>query len=234
MTTRVTVRDGAHTLTDVVRDGESWRSAAVRTAGSLSGVPHPIDLSGATKVFAIDHDWVVTLRAMTHGDLSQVTAWRQQPHLHRWWKADGRPSLERVSEQYGADIDGTTPTRIWIAEVNGRSVGFVQDYRISDYPEYALLAPDPDAIGVDYAIGPPEWVGRGLGLRIMWSWMLTARHRFPDAAAYFAAPDHRNRASVRMLDKLGFNQGLWFDEPAGDGSTSTVIGCTVDVARVLG
>lgn len=233
MSMRLTIADRGHELSGVVREGESWRAAAVRTAGSLSGDPVPVDLSGEVKRFVVDHDRVVTLRAMTRGDLPQVAQWRQQPHVLRWWAGDGEPTLERVTEQYAAKIDGISPTRIWVADVNGRSVGFVQDYRISDYPEHALLAPDPDAIGFDYAIGEPEWVGRGLGVAILWAWMLKTRHRLPDARAYFAAPNHRNAASLRVLDKLGFDQGVWFDEPETDGSVSTVVGCTLDVARVL-
>ena len=122
-----------------------------------------------------------------------------------------------------------SPTRMWVAEVNGRSVGFVQDYRIGDYPDYAVLGPDPDAIGVDYALGE-EWSGRGFGAQVLWAWMVRARHRFPEATTYFAAPDHRNAASLRMLAKAGFTEGLWFDEPQEDGSVDTVVGCTLDVA----
>ena len=234
MSMRLTIADRGHELTGVVREGESWRAAAERTAGSLSGrLPVPVDLSADVKRFIIDHDRVVTLRAMARGDLPKVAQWRQQPHVLKWWASDGEPTLERVTEQYSADIDGTSPKRIWVAEVNGRSVGFVQDYRVGDYPDYALLAPDPDAIGLDFAIGEPEWVGRGLGVRILWAWMLKTRHRLPEAKAYFAAPDHRNAASLRVLDKLGFTQGLWFDEPEADGSVTTVVGCTLDVSRVL-
>ena len=32
----------------------------------------------------------------------------------------------------------------------------------------------------------------------------------------------------------GFSRGTWFDEPQRDGTTATVVGCTLDVRRVLG
>jgi aminoglycoside 6'-N-acetyltransferase len=37
-----------------------------------------------------------------------------------------------------------------------------------------------------------------------------------------------------MLAKVGFAEGVWFDEPLHDGSVATVVGCTLDVATVLG
>ena len=58
--------------------------------------------------------------------------------------------------------------------------------------------------------------------------------RFPEATTYFAAPDHRNAASLRVLAKAGFTEGLWFDEPQEDGERDTVVGCTLDVATVIG
>ncbi len=233
MSTHVVVHDRGRELAGVVHDGESWGAAARRTAATVHGEPLPVDLSGERKHFVVDHDCTIALRAMGRGDLADVLTWRQAPHVHRWWQSDGEPTAETVTEQYGARIDGMTPTRMWVAEVNGRSVGFVQDYRIADYPEFALLCAHPDAVGVDFAIGDPAWVGRGLGARILWAWGLRAHHRFPDATAYFAAPDHRNEASLRMLDKAGFTRGVWFDEPQADGSTTTMVGCTLDVAAVL-
>lgn len=232
--THLTVLDRGHELSGVVRPGESWAAAARRTAATISRDPTPLDLSGEVKRFEIDHDLRVAVRAMTRGDLPDVVRWRASEHVHRWWAEDGEPDLPTVTAQYGPGIDGVTPTRLWVVEANGRSVGFCQDYRLRDYPEFAVLTPDPEAVGVDYAVGDVKFTGRGVGTRMLWAWLAGARRRYPDVTAYFAAPDHRNAASIRVLEKVGFVPGTWFDERRKDGSTTTVVGCTLDVRRVLG
>ena len=230
----VVVHDGDRRHSGVTHDGESWAVAARRTVASMHVEPFPVDLSGEVKHFAIDRDTRVALRAMGRGDLADLLRWRRADHVARWWAGEGVPTEAEVEERYGPRIDGMTPTRMWVVEVNGRSVGFVQDYVIADHPDYAVLCPDPRAIGVDYAIGEATWVGRGLGAKVLWAWMLRARRRFPDATAYFAAPDHRNTASLRVLAKVGFTEGVWFGQPRDDGGHDTVIGCTLDVPTVLG
>lgn len=233
-TTHLVIVHGERELSGVVRPEEAAYEAAARTTATVIGEPVPVDLSADPQRWLIDHDRTVTVRAMTRGDLPDVARWRTQPHVDRWWHSDGPATLDAVTDKYGAAIDGMTPTRMWVVEVNGRSVGFVQDYRVGDYPEFALLAPDPDAIGCDYLIGEPEWLGRGIGTQALWAWMLRTRRRRPEATSYFAAPDHRNAVSLRTLDKLGFVQGTWFDEPDSDGSVTTCVGCSLDVRRVLG
>jgi len=228
------VLDRGRELTGAVRDGESWAAAARRTCASMHTEPEPLDLSGETKRFVVDHDIRIAVRAMTRADLDDVVAWRSSKAVRRWWSAGDALDPERTASRYAERVDGLSPTRMWVIEVNGRSVGFVQDYRIGDYPDYALLGPDPDAVGVDYAIGADHWRGQGLGPRVLWAWMLRARARFPDASAFFAAPDHRNAASLRVLAKSGFQEGVWFDEPQEDGTTRTVVGCSLDVRRVVG
>ncbi|MDF1605546.1 GNAT family N-acetyltransferase [Nocardioides sp. YIM 152315] len=233
MSERVVVHERGRDLSGVVRPGEPWAAAARRTCASIHADPVPRDLSGEVKEFVVDHDTRVSVRAMTRGDLGDLVRWRRSAHVARWWSSEGEPTPERIEARYGPRIDGMSPTRMWVAEVNGRSVGFVQDYRIGDYPDYAVLGPDPAAIGVDYALAE-EWSGRGLGVRVLWAWMLRTRRRFPDAGTFFAAPDHRNAPSLRMLAKAGFEEGVWFDEPQEDGGVDTVVGCSLDVRRVLG
>jgi len=232
--THLTVLDRGHEFSGVVRPGESWAAAARRTAASMTGEPVPLDLSGEVKRFQIDHDLRVGLRAMTRGDLPDMARWRAADHVKRWFAADGDADLESVTEKYGPRIDGMSPTRMWVVEANGRSVGFCQDYRVRDYPAYAVLTPDPDAVAVDYAIGDEKFTGRGIGTRMLWAWLSTAHRRYPDVPTYFSSPDHRNAASLRILEKVGFTPGTWFDEPQRDGSVDTCVGCSLDVRQVMG
>jgi RimJ/RimL family protein N-acetyltransferase len=219
-----------------VRPDEPWLAAAERRARDVgeSGRVLAVDLSGDPLVFATDERHWFACRPMTPGDLRDVVRWVNQPHVSRWW--DQHRSPEQVAEHYGPALAGDDPTRLWVFEANGRSVGFAQDYRISDHPDYALLTGKPDAVGIDYAIGEPAFVGRGLGTSLLWVLLRDAVvPAYDGLGEAHAAPDHRNAASLRVLAKLGFEQGTWFDEPTHrPGQLQTVVGCTLDVTRVIG
>jgi RimJ/RimL family protein N-acetyltransferase len=219
---------------DQGQPGESWAALADRLAPQHTAGPVlAADLSGDPLRFRVDPEHRFSVRAMTPGDLGDVVRWVNEPHVARWW--DENRTSEQVAAYYGPALRGEDPTRLWVWEVNGRSVGFVQDYRIGDHPEYALLCRRPDAIGFDYAIGEPAFAGRGIGTSLLWVFLRDiVWPAYPGVREFFAAPDHRNAGSLRVLAKLGFTQGLWFDEPQSDGRVDTVIGCSLDVAQVMG
>ena len=131
------------------RAGESLLAAAERAVHDLAGrhgeQAWPLDLGGPTALFACDTpdadvpDWPsIGFRPLTRADLRDVVAWQAQPHVARWWQ-DEATSLDAAEAHYGPALDGDDPTRLWVLELNGRSVGFLQDYRIGDHPAYALL-----------------------------------------------------------------------------------------------
>jgi RimJ/RimL family protein N-acetyltransferase len=222
---------------DVVRDqvqaGESWAEAADRLSPD-GGPVLAADLSADPLVFRTDHEHVFAVRPMTPGDFPEVARWVNEPHVARWW-GEGRRTEAEIARHYGPALRGEDPLRVWVWEVNGRSVGFAQDYRIRDHPEYALLTARPEAIGVDYGIGEPAFVGRGLGTSLLWVFLRDiVWPAYPGAAEYFAAPDHRNAASLRVLAKLGFVEGIWFDQRRAHHGTETLVGCSLDVAQVIG
>ena len=217
-----------------VPPGLAWARYADARAQDHASPVVALDLSGDLLRFRTDPAHRLAVRPMTGGDLASVSRWVSAPHVARWWDEHRTP--EQVAEYYGPALRGEEPTRLWVWEVNGRSVGFSQDYRIADHPDYALLCGHPDAVGFDYAVGEVAYVGRGLGTALLWTFLRDiVAPAYPEAAELFAAPDHRNLASRRILAKVGAVEGLWFDEPATvDGPAGTVVGCSIDVARVMG
>jgi aminoglycoside 6'-N-acetyltransferase len=214
-----------------VRPDESWAQAADRLAGG-QGPVLAVDLSGDPLRFCVDDEHRFAMRPMSEGDLPDLVRWINAPHVARWW--DQHRSPEQVAAHYGPGIRGEDAVRYWVWEVNGRSVGFSQDYRIADHPEFALLCGRPDAIGFDYVIGEAAFVDRGLGTRLLWVYLRDiVVPAYDGSGELFAAPDHRNARSLRVLTKLGATQGMWFDEPQSHGGVDTVVGCSIDVERVL-
>jgi aminoglycoside 6'-N-acetyltransferase len=162
-----------------LRPGESVSGAAGRAVREAVGVPlepWAVDLSGECAWLAVDVPDAVRVdagapsgadpderlakvatipaaspafRAMTRADFRDVVRWQSQPYVARWWQGEAR-DVAGAEAHYGPALDGTDPTRMWVLEVNGRSVGMVQDYRIGDHPEWALLTARPDAVGFDY------------------------------------------------------------------------------------
>lgn len=234
--TQVLVRHGEWQRRTEVGEGESWLGAAERLAreAGLPGAPVPGDLGAREKVFVIDLVNRVALRPMVAYDLTFLKRWLEADHVRRWFPHEDL-SREALEATYLPRIRGEEATRMWVVEVNGRSVGFVQDYLVGGHPSYALVTPDPKAVGVDFALGERAWLGRGFGKRMLWAWVTgPLRTCYPGSTRAFSAPDHRNTASLRTLEAVGFVQGAWFDQHRPDGSVDTLVGCTLDVRRVVG
>lgn len=220
--------------TPVVLDAEHDRFEWVRPEVAGERVRPARVAETIAKVDAIP-EVDVDFRPMTHDDLPMYVEWQHAPHAREWFHA-GRMDIAEARRRYSPRIDGGVPTRMWVARVDSRDVGMVQDYRVGDHAEYAEKTRDPEAAAFDYLIGDPELVGRGIGTRMIGRFLVERlRPAYPDAPRFLASPDHRNRASLRLLEKLGFQQGQWIDEPGTSDydPPETEIVCTLDVAHWL-
>jgi aminoglycoside 6'-N-acetyltransferase len=149
----------------------------------------------------------LTLRPLARTDLALLAGWLREEHVQRWWKDPTAP--DNVEKDYLPCILGTDPTEVLVIEWEGRDIGMVQRYRLVDNPEYvAALAPSGvdlgAAAGIDYVIGAPDMIGRGIGSRLIETFSAEVFDRYPDIDRIVVNPQAANGASCRVLDKAGY------------------------------
>lgn len=145
-------------------------------------------------------------------------AWLNEPGVVRWWEGDD-VSWEGVQRDYGPGSDPTVEH--WIAVEDDRDVGWIQCYAVADSPEerdvWWSLGLDRTAAAIDYLVADPAARGRGLGSRMIATFVhdvVFARH--PDWTQVAAAPYDGNVASWRALEKAGFRSVGIVEEPDDD------------------
>jgi Ser/Thr protein kinase RdoA (MazF antagonist)/RimJ/RimL family protein N-acetyltransferase len=146
----------------------------------------------------------IRFRPLTAGDLARVSGWQQRPHVARWWRDPA--DLASIRSHYQPSIDGRDPTEVFIVVVDGEDAGVIQRYLVSDYPDWEAAVGAGDAAGIDYYLGEPGLVGRGIGTAAISRFARDTLRRYPDAAAVIADPEQANVASWRALEKAGFER----------------------------
>jgi aminoglycoside 6'-N-acetyltransferase len=107
--------------------------------------------------------------------------------------------------EYREAIQGKDPTYHYLAQIDGRSAGMFQHYRIADDPKYAaVLALGEDAIGVDLFIGEPELIGLGHGPAMLRQFLRDVAFPFHRMDVCVIGPSVHNLAAIRAYEKVGF------------------------------
>jgi len=157
----------------------------------------------------------VAFRPLRRGDFDRLARWLAEPHVAEFWREEATP--EAVDAAYGPMVDGTDPTEGFVVELDGTPAGYVQRYRIADYPEWARLV-GADAAGIDYLLGEAALVGVGLGPRVLGAFTEDTLARYPDVGSVTVAVQQDNRRSWRALEKAGFTRVFAGTLDSGDPS----------------
>lgn len=168
--------------------------------------PAPVE---PTTAGAAAPEGAVTFRPLGAADLPMLAAWLAEPHVRRWWNHETSP--EAIDRDFGPAMRGEEPAEDLVASVGGTPVGLLQRCRWHDYPEYVeeiapILQVPAGAVSIDYLIGPPELIGRGLGPRIIAAAVQGVWQRYPEATAIIVPVCAANRASWRALESAGFRR----------------------------
>ena len=152
---------------------------------------------------------MMTWRHVTPDDFALLARWLSAPHVARWWNHE--TSAEAVERDFGPSARREEPNEDLLGFLDGAPLGLVQRSFWHDYPEYVeelapTMAVPARAMTIDYLIGDPAHVGRGLGTRMIRSALehLWASHQ---SAECVIVPVHAdNIASWRTLEKAGLTR----------------------------
>ena len=143
----------------------------------------------------------LTFRRMTVDDLPLVTAWLQEPHVGPWWKPSEIDDVTRA-------VRGEEPVDPWLLVLDGQDVGYFQVYDVGYDAEYrencATVGVEAGTAGMDYLLGDPGLIGRGIGTAAIGSFVVDVVFGLGPYPAVTAGPDPNNAASIRVLEKNGF------------------------------
>jgi RimJ/RimL family protein N-acetyltransferase len=143
--------------------------------------------------------------------------WLRRPHVQAWWR-DGAPQAA-VEAKYRPRISRDEPTEVFIAVVDGVDAGMIQRYRLGGYPAWeAAIGAVVDAAaaaGIDYLLGDPVDIGRGVGTTMIGSFSTRLFDDWADVGSIVVTPQADNRASCRALERAGYRLA-WTGDLASD------------------
>jgi RimJ/RimL family protein N-acetyltransferase/8-oxo-dGTP pyrophosphatase MutT (NUDIX family) len=217
------------TLVDVEHDRFEWVPA---TEAYPRCTPDHVGRAMRRAVATPIHD--IGFRPLRRDDLPSMVTWQNAPHAAEWW-SDGVGDITAAETKYGPRIDGRARTAVDIILLGGRPIGFIQTTPLAADPDYLDVAAPVtdggrDAVAIDYTIGEPELIGRGIGTQAIWGYLTeVVFRRFPSCRFVVTDPETVNMASIRACEKSGFRIEARFTD---DGIAHTL--CVLDRQRVFG
>lgn len=138
-----------------------------------------------------------------------LAAWLDEPLVARWWNHES--SREAIERDFGAAIDRTEPTEVFLVSTTGRPFGLIQRYPIDAFPDYqrelSTVCPvRPATLSIDYLIGEPAMRGIGEGASMIAAFIAASWAAYPEAPAVLVPVCAGNLASWRAVERAGLRR----------------------------
>lgn len=137
--------------------------------------------------------------------------WLKQPHVAEFWQeTDNEEELKQkfLHKLHERDV------RPYIVELNGRPIGYIQDYEACKVGGGWWPDVEAGVFGIDQFIGEPELVNRGIGTAMIREFVVGL---FTNKAVrqIIIDPDPKNQRAIRAYEKVGFKKEKIIKTPGG-------------------
>ena len=146
-----------------------------------------------------------SLRALQPGDMKVMHAWLNEPHLRPFYR-QGPDPLESVKKKYLPRLDAASRTACVVASIGDQPFGYMQWYMNRSYPEYGIeLLHREFGVSIDYFIGNPRFLGRGLGSMMLVALLNEIEPNLaPEDRVFCIAHVDANVRAIRCTTRAGF------------------------------
>jgi aminoglycoside 6'-N-acetyltransferase len=146
---------------------------------------------------------MITFVPLDESHVSLMHSWLSAGEALRWY-ARQLTTEESIRQKY-LITKLRTGTRCFIVQYDQEPIGYLQYYRISDYPRYcSLVGAGPHDYGMDLFIGRDDRIGRGVGTRIVAAALKELIFAQANAERCLVGPSPENQRAIRCFEKCGF------------------------------
>ena len=147
----------------------------------------------------------ISFRKLQEDDFPLLHTWLNEPHVHEWYEKDKQNTLEEVIDDYSKDIKGEEPSTSYIALYENKPVGYMQTYKVNDWPTYAdAVGYDTAAAAIDAFIGNPAFMGKGFGGLMIKKFLKDVVFSEEGITKCFIDPEPDNKRAIKSYEKVGF------------------------------
>ncbi len=146
-------------------------------------------------------------------DLPLLYAWLQEPHIREFYHTKNIPDWDEMRAEYLQRLNPDWPTRCFLIFSAKATLGYIQAYRVADYPEYANMIGEDRGISLDLFIGDAASIGNGWGRLILLKFLKdVAFPLFPAEDVCWIYHDRLNQRALRASRAVGFRHVRNFSE----------------------
>ena len=148
----------------------------------------------------------ITFRKVNEADLGLLHDWLNRTHVHEWYDKDKSNTFDEIKSRYLPKILGKQPTDCYLACDDGKPFGYLQTYRVNDWPEFGdHIGYDWSTASVDLYIGDESYLGKGYGKKMLSQFLRDVVFVKAGIDTCILGPEPENLRAIAVYKSVGYS-----------------------------